>query len=81
MSLPFRRIRPVVLALVFAGAGRFAFGEDALDLAQFVAIVQRAHPAAAERAGLEQAAKAEQVRRPRPARPGVRALVGSRPPD
>ena len=57
MSLP--RIRPAVLALGLAAAGPFSSAQEALDVGRYVEIVKRSHPAAAERAGLEQAAEAE----------------------
>ena len=59
MSLPFRRIRPGVLALGLAAFGPVSFAQEALDVGRYVEIVKRSHPAAAERAGLEQAAEAE----------------------
>ena len=59
MSLPLRRIRPAVLTLGLAAAGPLSFAQEALDLGRYVEIVKRSHPAAAERAGLEQAAEAE----------------------
>ena len=57
MSLP--RIRSAVLALGLAAAGPLSFAQEALDVGRYVEIVKRSHPAAAERAGLEQAAEAE----------------------
>ena len=59
MSLPIPRIRPAVLALGLAAAGPLSFAQEALDVGRYVEIVKRSHPAAAERAGLEQAAEAE----------------------
>jgi cobalt-zinc-cadmium efflux system outer membrane protein len=59
VSLPFRRIRSAVLALGLAAAGPLSFAQEALDVGRYVEIVKRSHPAAAERAGLEQAAEAE----------------------
>lgn len=59
MPLPFPRIRPGALALGLAAAGPFSFAQEALDVGGYVEIVKRSHPAASERAGLEQAAGAE----------------------
>jgi cobalt-zinc-cadmium efflux system outer membrane protein len=57
VSLP--RIRPAVLALGLAAAGLPSSAQESLDVARYVEIVKRSHPAAAERAGLEQVAEAE----------------------
>ena len=73
MLLSFQRTRPSVLALGLAAAGPFSFGEEALDVGRYVEIVKRSHPAAAERASLEQAAEA--VRRQDLAR--CRKLLGA----
>jgi cobalt-zinc-cadmium efflux system outer membrane protein len=59
VSLPLRRIRPGALAVGLAAAGPLSFAQEALDVGRYVEIVERSHPAAAERAGLEQAAEAE----------------------
>jgi outer membrane protein, heavy metal efflux system len=59
VPLPFRRIRSGVLTLGLAAADSCAFAQEALDVGRYVEIVKRSHPAAAERAGLEQAAEAE----------------------
>ena len=59
MQLPFPRIRPAVLAAGLAAAGLPSSAQEALDVGRYVEIVKRSHPAAAERAGLEQAAEAE----------------------
>jgi cobalt-zinc-cadmium efflux system outer membrane protein len=59
VPLPFPKIRPAVLALGLATAGPLSFAQEALDVGRYVEIVKRSHPAAAERAGLEQAAEAE----------------------
>jgi cobalt-zinc-cadmium efflux system outer membrane protein len=57
VSLP--RIRPALLAVGLAAAGPLSFAQEALDVGRYVEIVKRSHPAAAERAGLEQVAEAE----------------------
>ena len=59
MPLPFPRSRSAVLAIAFAAAGVSSSAQEALDVVRYVEIVRRFHPAAAERAGLEQAAEAE----------------------
>jgi cobalt-zinc-cadmium efflux system outer membrane protein len=59
VPLPLPRIRPAVLAAGLAAAGPLSFAQGALDVGRYVEIVKRSHPAAAERAGLEQAAEAE----------------------
>ena len=59
MPLPFPKTRSVVLAIGLAVAGSFSSAQEALDVGRYVEIVKRSHPAAAERAGLEQAAEAE----------------------
>jgi cobalt-zinc-cadmium efflux system outer membrane protein len=48
-----------VLAAGFAALGPSSSAQEALDVGRYVEIVKRSHPAAAERAGLEQAAEAE----------------------
>ena len=47
------------VAAGLAAAGSPSPAQEALDVARYVEIVKRSHPAAAERAGLEQAAEAE----------------------
>ena len=59
MPLPFPRIRPAVVAVGLAAGSSPSFAQEALDVDRYVEIVKRSHPAAAERAGLEQAAEAE----------------------
>lgn len=59
MPLPLPRIRPAVLAAGFAAAGPLAFAQEPLDVDRYLEIVKRSHPAAAQRAGMEQAALAE----------------------
>ncbi len=59
MPLSIPRIRPAVLAAGLAAAGSPSSAQEALDVGRYVEIVKRSHPAAAERAGLEQAAEAE----------------------
>ena len=59
MSLPLRSIRPAALAFGLVVTSSSSFAQDALDLARYVEIVKRSHPAAAERTGLERAAEAE----------------------
>ena len=59
MPLPFPRIRPAVLAAGLAAAGPLSFAQEALDVDSYLEIVKRSHPAAAQRAGMEQAALAE----------------------
>jgi cobalt-zinc-cadmium efflux system outer membrane protein len=53
------RVRPGVAALGLAAAVPLSFAQETLDVGRYVEIVKRSHPAAAERAGLEQAAEAE----------------------
>jgi cobalt-zinc-cadmium efflux system outer membrane protein len=57
LSLP--GIRPAVLVAGLAAVGPLSFAQEALDVGRYVEIVKRSHPAAAECAGLEQAAEAE----------------------
>jgi outer membrane protein, heavy metal efflux system len=59
VRLPSPRTRSAVLAIGLAVAGSPSSAQDALDVGRYVEIVMRSHPAAAERAGLEQAAEAE----------------------
>jgi cobalt-zinc-cadmium efflux system outer membrane protein len=59
VPLSIRRIRPTVWAAALAAAGSPSFAQEALDVGRYIEIVKRSHPAAAERAGLEQAAEAE----------------------
>jgi cobalt-zinc-cadmium efflux system outer membrane protein len=59
VSLPYPRIRSAVLAAGLAAAGSPSSAQESLDVGRYVEIVRRSHPAAAERAGLEQAAEAE----------------------
>lgn len=59
MSLPVSRVRPAVFVAFLAALGSFSFAQEALDVDGFVEIVKRSHPAAAQRAGLEQSADAE----------------------
>jgi hypothetical protein len=58
VPLPSLRIRPVVVALLVLAGGASSAGQS-LDVGRYVEIVKRSHPAAAERAGLVQAAEAE----------------------
>jgi outer membrane protein, heavy metal efflux system len=59
VPLPSRKTRLGVVVLGLAAAGPLSFAQEALDVGRYVEIVKRSHPAAAERAGLEQAAEAE----------------------
>ena len=59
MPLSIPRIRPAVLAAGLAAAGSSSSAQEALDVGRYVEIVKRSHPAAEQRAGLEQAAGAE----------------------
>ncbi len=59
MRLSIPRIRPAGLAAGLAVLGPSSSAQEALDVGRYVEIVKRSHPAAAERAGLEQAAEAE----------------------
>ena len=59
MSLPFSRIRPAALAACLAASSSPSFAQESLDVGRYVEIVRRSHPAATERAGLQQAAEAE----------------------
>jgi len=55
----FPGIRAAWLAVGLAASSLPSFAQGALDVGRYVEIVKRFHPAAAERAGLEQAAEAE----------------------
>ena len=59
MPLSIPRIRPAVLMAGLAAFGSSSSAQEALDVGRYVEIVKRSPPAAAQRAGLEQAAAAE----------------------
>lgn len=59
MPHPVSPFGTAVLAAGLVAAGPLARGQEALDVESYVQIVRRAHPSAAERAALEQAAEAE----------------------
>ena len=59
MPVPSSWIRASVLALGLTAAGAVSSAQEALDVGRYVEIVKASHPAAGERAGLEQAAAAE----------------------
>ena len=80
MSLPLRSIRPSALAFGLVVTSSSSFAQEALDLARYVEIVKRSHPAAAERAGLERAAEAEGSAARALPDPVLRLLVGPRAP-